>query len=133
MTADQLTLPTFHAADPPREYRWYDWHTALGDLGSRAKLATPQLVHDLYELLLTDTIPRYRDATGRDPVYLLLQLPARILGPAWTTKPDGTCGNLAGLSIINDTRLPMTTFGLADTLCPREPVPTAHYRWLSDT
>jgi hypothetical protein len=131
MTGDQLTLPIFDPAPTPRQYRWYDWHTALRDLGSRARLATPAMTTAI-KALVDDCKPGYRLATGHDPKYLIMQTPTRVLGTERYPRPHGTCGKLAGLTLLMDTRLPFGTFGIAHEITPTEPVPTPHHRWLSD-
>lgn len=125
MNRSQPHLPSLDPTDTPRQYRWYDWHIGLLERGSRAKLATPQMIEDL-TTLAADCATTYQAATGKPPCYIILQTPGRILGPHYP-------GRLAGMDVLTDTRLPFGTFGIAHEITPSEPVPTAHQRWLSDT
>jgi hypothetical protein len=83
--------------------------------------------------LVADCAVCYQQSTTHHPRYVIMQTPARVLGIQRTPRPDGTCGKLAGLTLLMDTRLPFGTFGIAHEITPSEPVPTAHQRWLSDT
>lgn len=124
----QLTLdhaPNATDGETPNEYRWYSWSRHFHADPNQARYKTPAFAKQLAELI-EQVIPRYREATGHDAKYIILQSPARVLEYSHRVNQHGPFGQIAGLQVCMDLSIGLGTFGLAHQMDAKTHVPPHH-------